>query len=221
MSFDARFPYARSIGTSMLRFRFVAAIATALLLFAASCSKPGSAEPKSSVSDPLPVIAVQRAELNNLSHNLALTAEFTPYQEVDVMSKVAGFIKQINVDIGDRVHKGQMLATLEVPEMTDDLTKARLPFNRAMRKSSGPRTRFAGPRRHTRSPTSLPSAWRMFRRQGRAWLHNRSWTTQEAKILYRRHKSLPRNRISTPQSSKRRSIVRNRHGIRRFSTTHK
>jgi multidrug efflux pump subunit AcrA (membrane-fusion protein) len=59
-----------------------------------------------------------------LSRNVALTAEFTPYQEVDIMSKVAGFVRQINVDIGDRVRKGQILATLEVPEMTDDMTKA-------------------------------------------------------------------------------------------------
>ena len=35
-----------------------------------------------------------------------LTAEFKPYQEVDVMAKVAGYIKEINVDIGDRVDAG-------------------------------------------------------------------------------------------------------------------
>ena len=199
----------------------MAAIATALLLFAASCSKPGSAEPKSSVSDPLPVIAVQRAELSNLSHNLALTAEFTPYQEVDVMSKVAGFIKQINVDIGDRVHKGQVLATLEVPEMTDDLTKAAA----AIQESDAEIKRAEDEVRRAQAAHEIAhlSSQRLedVSKTRPAWLHNRSWTTQEAKILYRRHKSLPRNLISTPQSSKRRSIVRNRHGIRHFSTTHK
>jgi RND family efflux transporter MFP subunit len=40
------------------------------------------------------------------------------------MAKVAGYVKQINVDIGDRVHTGEVLATLEVPEMADDLTRA-------------------------------------------------------------------------------------------------
>jgi RND family efflux transporter MFP subunit len=106
--------------------RFIAACATLSLLLVGSCSKPGSAEDQSPLgtTDSLPVVAVQKATRNNLSRSVTLTAEFTPYQEVEVMSKVAGFVKQINVDIGDRVRKGQILATLEVPEMSDDLAKA-------------------------------------------------------------------------------------------------
>jgi multidrug efflux pump subunit AcrA (membrane-fusion protein) len=55
---------------------------------------------------------------------LNLTAEFEPFQEVDVMAKVSGYIREIKVDIGDRVSEGQLLATLEIPEMQDDLTRA-------------------------------------------------------------------------------------------------
>ena len=40
------------------------------------------------------------------------------------MAKVSGYIREINVDIGDRVREGQVLATLEIPEMQDDLTRA-------------------------------------------------------------------------------------------------
>ena len=72
----------------------------------------------------VPAVAVVRASTEDLSHGLALTAEFRPYQEVDVMAKVAGFVKEIKVDIGDRVSQGQLLATLEVPEMDDDLRRA-------------------------------------------------------------------------------------------------
>jgi RND family efflux transporter MFP subunit len=53
-----------------------------------------------------------------------LTGEFLPYQEVDVMAKVAGYIRTISVDIGDRVHAGQLMATLEIPEMENDLARA-------------------------------------------------------------------------------------------------
>jgi len=53
-----------------------------------------------------------------------LTAEFKPFQEIDVMAKVAGYIKEIKFDVGDRVRQGQLLATLEVPEMGDDLRRA-------------------------------------------------------------------------------------------------
>ena len=65
-----------------------------------------------------------KATRADLSNNLLLTAEFEPFQEVDVMAKVSGYIKEIKVDIGDRVREGQVLATLEIPEMQDDLARA-------------------------------------------------------------------------------------------------
>jgi RND family efflux transporter MFP subunit len=109
----------------MVSQRVFAAAVFALLLLGASCSRPGNAETKTTGdSSSLPVVAVQRASINTLDRNLTLTAEFEPYQEIDVMAKVAGYVKQINVDIGDRVRSGELLATLEVPEMTNELAKA-------------------------------------------------------------------------------------------------
>ena len=54
-----------------------------------------------------------------------LTAEFQPFQEVDVMAKVAGYVRSIKVDLGDRVREGQVLAELEIPEMTDEVVESR------------------------------------------------------------------------------------------------
>jgi len=71
-----------------------------------------------------PVVPAAKVVRENLSNDIVLTAEFIPYQENDVMSKVAGYIKTINVDIGDRVREGDAIATLEVPEMQDELNKA-------------------------------------------------------------------------------------------------
>ena len=39
-------------------------------------------------------------------------------------SDVAGFVKKIYVDVGDRVKEGQLLTVLEIPEMQDELTRA-------------------------------------------------------------------------------------------------
>jgi RND family efflux transporter MFP subunit len=47
------------------------------------------------------------------------------------MAKVAGYIRAINVDIGDRVHRGQVIATLEIPEMENDLARARAGIDQA------------------------------------------------------------------------------------------
>jgi RND family efflux transporter MFP subunit len=71
-----------------------------------------------------PMVAVARVVRADLSRSLALTAEFEPFQEIDVMAKVTGYVKVINVDIGDRVREGQVIATLEIPEMQDELTRA-------------------------------------------------------------------------------------------------
>src|SRR5580704_6292918 len=71
-----------------------------------------------------PTVPTATARPANLSNELVLTAEFTPYQDVDVMAKVAGYVKNIRVDIGDHVREGDLLATLEVPELQDEKAKA-------------------------------------------------------------------------------------------------
>jgi len=59
-----------------------------------------------------------------LTKNLTVAGEFIPFQEVELHAKVAGYIRKINVDIGDRVRKGEVLATLEIPELTAQVTGA-------------------------------------------------------------------------------------------------
>ena len=73
----------------------------------------------------VPIVPVAVAEPANLENNLVLSAEFRPFQEVDVMAKVAGYVRAINVDIGSHVGQNAVLATLEVPEIQDDLAKAK------------------------------------------------------------------------------------------------
>jgi RND family efflux transporter MFP subunit len=95
------------------------------------CSKqPAEANAPASESE-APVVAVAQVKTANLNQTIRLTAEFKPYQEVDVMAKVAGYVKEINVDIGDRVKEGQLLATLEIPEMADDLRRANSSVDRS------------------------------------------------------------------------------------------
>jgi RND family efflux transporter MFP subunit len=60
-----------------------------------------------------------------------LTAEFKPFQEIDVMAKVSGYVKEIRVDAGDLVGQNQLLATLEIPEMADDLARAKAAVDRS------------------------------------------------------------------------------------------
>lgn len=65
----------------------------------------------------LPAAQVATAQRGDISHVLTLAGQFQPYQVVDVHPKVSGYMKKINVDIGDIVHKGETIAVLEVPEL--------------------------------------------------------------------------------------------------------
>jgi len=100
----------------------------ALLL--SSCGKTQSAQAEESNAPDIPTVAVAKAAVDDISHKVVLTAEFKPYQEVEVMAKVAGYLKKINVDVGDRVQEGQLLALIEIPEMADDQARAQSQFNR-------------------------------------------------------------------------------------------
>jgi RND family efflux transporter MFP subunit len=72
----------------------------------------------------IPPAAVARVERHNIGSTLAIAGEFKPFQDVDVHAKVAGYIRQIYVDVGDHVKEGQTLAVLEVPELAAQLTGA-------------------------------------------------------------------------------------------------
>lgn len=61
--------------------------------------------------------AVAPVQRETIANSLSIAGQFMPYQNVELHAKVAGYIKHIYVDIGDRVHAGQTLAVLEVPEL--------------------------------------------------------------------------------------------------------
>lgn len=98
-----------------------------LTLLTVSCGRETESSAASVSSAPdasttvVPVVSVSRS---NLESNLVLTGEFSPYQEIDVMAKEAGYIKSIRVDIGDHVRAGALLAELEIPEMQNDIERA-------------------------------------------------------------------------------------------------
>jgi RND family efflux transporter MFP subunit len=100
-------------------------------LFGSACSKEKPVEAESGKSTGVSTVAVAKATVEDLSRGMKLTAEFKPFQEVDLMAKVAGYVKTISVDVGDRVKEGQVLATLEIPEMADDRARAQAGVDRS------------------------------------------------------------------------------------------
>jgi len=92
---------------------------TLLLVSCSSNPAKGGPDPAS-----VPIVAAAKVHRTDLTRALALTAEFRPYQEIDVHAKVAGYVKRIYVDVGDRVKEGQLIAVLEIPELQDEVQTA-------------------------------------------------------------------------------------------------
>lgn len=93
-------------------------LAAALVLWLASgLSACHSDSGNAATASTIPSARVATAQRGNITHVLTLAGQFQPYQVVDVHPKVSGYMKHINVDIGDIVHQGDALATLEVPEL--------------------------------------------------------------------------------------------------------
>jgi RND family efflux transporter MFP subunit len=97
--------------------------AVAVLLASAGCGRSGRSSATVS-ADAAPRAAVVKVRHTPLSNTLSIAGEFLPYQEVELHAKVAGYIRNINVDIGDRVRTGQVLAVLEIPELSAELQGA-------------------------------------------------------------------------------------------------
>ena len=68
-----------------------------------------------------PAAAVVKVTRGNISDTLEIASEFQPFQEVDVYAKVSGYIQKLNVDYGTHVKQGQVLATLEIPELQQQI----------------------------------------------------------------------------------------------------
>lgn len=58
-------------------------------------------------------------------YEIHLSGELEPAEQVSLFAKVNGFVKKLNVDIGEYVKKGQLLAVLEAPEMDQKLVSDR------------------------------------------------------------------------------------------------
>ena len=95
-------------------------LCTALTITSCHSGRSGS----EAIAATVPSARVAVAQRGDISHVLTLAGQFQPYQVVDVHPKVSGYMKRINVDIGDIVHQGQILAVLEVPELKAQLQQA-------------------------------------------------------------------------------------------------
>jgi len=72
-----------------------------------------------------PIVATFDLKKEKLSTKLSLPGELIALQQVDLYAKVSSFVRTLKVDIGSEVSKGQLLMTLEAPELSSQLSASK------------------------------------------------------------------------------------------------
>ena len=96
------------------------------LLALALCAVAGcGGDAKSARASGPPSVSVVRPQRGDMTRSITLPGDLVGLYESALHAKVTGYLKSIDVDKGDWVKKGQVLAEIEVPELEERLHRAR------------------------------------------------------------------------------------------------
>ena len=109
----------------------IAVLCLFILGFVVRRARAGAPTSAEAASERVPYAAVAPAKRQTIATSLSIAGQFVPYQNVELHAKVAGYIRNIYVDIGDRVHTGQVLAVLEIPELIAEVDEAKAAVHHA------------------------------------------------------------------------------------------
>ncbi|MDN5285334.1 MAG: efflux transporter periplasmic adaptor subunit [Mucilaginibacter sp.] len=90
-----------------------------------------------------------------LSSNARLPGQLKPYNEVNIFPKVNGFVKKLYVDRGTIVKKGELLMTLEAPEMESQLQSANSRYLQAQENAIASKEKYQRLKEAAKEPGSV------------------------------------------------------------------
>jgi len=102
---------------------FCGVLVAALL---SACHSENKSPAEKTVTQPAEVSAVEvfPVQKGRLFSSLQIPGELIAYQQVDLYAKENSFVKKLYVDVGSEVTTGQLLVTLEAPELGSQLSGA-------------------------------------------------------------------------------------------------
>ncbi|MDZ7647796.1 MAG: efflux RND transporter periplasmic adaptor subunit [Cytophagales bacterium] len=86
-----------------------------------TCNRKTVSQTGAPAPDSVEVFALKREAV---SKTLSLPAELHPWERAEVYAKVEGYVRELKVDIGDRVKKNDVLLILDAPEVTANYAKS-------------------------------------------------------------------------------------------------
>ncbi|HKB92562.1 MAG TPA: efflux RND transporter periplasmic adaptor subunit [Opitutaceae bacterium] len=106
--------------------------AVAILYFAVVRPRlRAAAKPDVNVRSSAPAVNVVLAQHASPDSELILPANVQAFQETPIYARTNGYLRKWNVDLGDSVSAGQLLAEIEAPEIQEELNQARAALEQA------------------------------------------------------------------------------------------
>lgn len=102
------------------------------VLFAASCSGDHPAEKKNDPAPSKPHFQTATVVAQSVEQTVKLPATLTAFEQVSIFPKVNGYVTNVRVDVGSHVRQGDLLMTLEAPELAQAVSQAKERYARAM-----------------------------------------------------------------------------------------
>jgi RND family efflux transporter MFP subunit len=97
------------------------------------CHRQPAASPDQSAAPEAPevkIVSPQKKDVRRLIERPGYNVE--AYERTPLYAKIPGYVQKWNVDIGDRVHKGEVLAELYIPEMEVELKRKEASVRQAL-----------------------------------------------------------------------------------------
>jgi RND family efflux transporter MFP subunit len=115
----------------------LAVAATAAAIGCQSSSEEEASRKKASQSaEAVMRVEVVRPERYTVRRTVGEPGELEAYETTPIHAKIAGYVQNVSVDIGDEIKKGQVLAELWVPEFAADLQEKRAVVEQAQAKKA-------------------------------------------------------------------------------------
>jgi membrane fusion protein, multidrug efflux system len=113
----------------MRKIFFIWAVFTVLLVSGCADKKAADSKPAAPVIShyqTVPILA------QSVQQAVKLPAALAAFLQVSIFPKVNGYVKTVSVDVGSHVRQGQLLMTLEAPELVQATLQAKERYSRAI-----------------------------------------------------------------------------------------
>ena len=112
-----------------MKYKMQLAAILATTVITASCGTKEEKKPEAKATTP--TYATMQLQPRRISGDVQLPGVMQPFQLVQIYPRISGFVKTVNVDRGSVVKQGQVLMTLDAPEIIQQVAAARLKYTEA------------------------------------------------------------------------------------------